>query len=110
MVYFTELFVWLKVRFCYAYKYELLHSAGLKPVYVFDGKPPTMKSHELVKRKEAREKAQEDLEEAKEAGTAVEVCLSKFYRTSWNCYPRSINKRDDWSKLQKNMLRAAKDF
>jgi len=47
--------------------------AGLKPVYVFDGKPPTMKSHELVKRKEAREKAQEDLEEAKEAGTAVEV-------------------------------------
>ena len=32
-----------------------------------------MKSHELVKRKEAREKAQEDLEEAKEAGTAVEV-------------------------------------
>ena len=41
-----------------------------------------MKSHELVKRKEAREKAQEDLEEAKEAGTAVEVCLSKFYRTS----------------------------
>ena len=54
----------------------LLTSAGLKPVYVFDGKPPTMKSHELVKRKEAREKAQEDLEEAKEAGTAVEVSLS----------------------------------
>jgi len=47
--------------------------AGLKPVYVFDGKPPTMKSHELVKRKEARDKAKEDLEEAKEAGTAVEV-------------------------------------
>ena len=85
MVYFTELFVWLKVRFRYIYKYELLHSAGLKPVYVFDGKPPTMKSHELVKRKEAREKAQEDLEEAKEAGTAVEVCLSKFYCKSWNC-------------------------
>ena len=38
-----------------------------------------MKSHELVKRKEAREKAQEDLEEAKEAGTAVEVCLSNFF-------------------------------
>ena len=26
--------------------------AGLKPVYVFDGKPPKMKSHELAKRKE----------------------------------------------------------
>ena len=32
-----------------------------------------MKSHELVKRKEARDKAKEDLEEAKETGTAVEV-------------------------------------
>ena len=32
-----------------------------------------MKSHELVKRKEAREKAEKELEEAKEAGTAVEV-------------------------------------
>ena len=47
--------------------------AGLKPVYVFDGKPPTMKSHELEKRREARAKAQEELEEAKEAGTATEV-------------------------------------
>jgi len=47
--------------------------AGLKPVYVFDGKPPKMKSHELAKRKEARDKAKEDLEEAKEVGTATEV-------------------------------------
>lgn len=46
---------------------------GLKPVYVFDGKPPKMKSHELEKRKEHREKAQEDLEEAKEVGTTAEV-------------------------------------
>ena len=78
MVYFTELFVWSKVSFEATHtKYWLFHSGGLKPVYVFDGKPPTMKSHELVKRKEAREKAQEDLEEAKEAGTAVEVCLEE---------------------------------
>ena len=46
---------------------------GLKPVYVFDGKPPKMKSHELEKRKEHREKAQVDLEEAKEVGTTAEV-------------------------------------
>ena len=70
-----------------------------------------MKSHELVKRKEAREKAQEDLEEAKEAGTAVEVCLSNFSLSkSCNCFHRSINKRGDWSKLQKSMYQTVKDF
>jgi len=68
-----------------------------------------MKSHELVKRKEAREKAQEDLEEAKEAGTAVEVCLSKFVKLC-NCFRRSINKRGDWLKLQKNMYQTVKGF
>lgn len=46
---------------------------GLKPVYVFDGKPPKMKSHELEKRKENREKAKEELEEAKEVGTNEEI-------------------------------------
>lgn len=46
---------------------------GLKPVYVFDGKPPEMKSHELKKRAEGREKAKEELEEAKETGTAQEI-------------------------------------
>jgi len=47
--------------------------AGLKPVYVFDGKPPQMKSHELQKRKEMRAKAADDLEEAKETGTAADI-------------------------------------
>ena len=47
--------------------------AGLKPVYVFDGKPPQMKSHELQKRKEARAKAADDLEEAKETGTSADI-------------------------------------
>merc|ERR1712002_422801 len=46
---------------------------GLKPVYVFDGKPPKMKSHELEKRREHREKAQDELEEAKEVGTKDEI-------------------------------------
>jgi len=46
---------------------------GLKPVYVFDGKPPEMKSHELKKRAVGREKAKEELEEAKETGTAQEI-------------------------------------
>jgi flap endonuclease-1 len=41
---------------------------GIKPVYVFDGKPPEMKSGELSKRAEKREEAQKSLEKAEEAG------------------------------------------
>ena len=47
--------------------------AGIKPVYVFDGKPPTLKNGELAKRKAMKEKAQADLEAAKEAGNAEDI-------------------------------------
>lgn len=46
---------------------------GIKPVYVFDGKPPTMKAGELEKRKEKREGAQIALDKAKEEGNLEEV-------------------------------------
>jgi len=46
---------------------------GIKPVYVFDGKPPQMKAGELEKRTEKREKAQADLDKAKEEGNLEEV-------------------------------------
>ncbi|KAI8063515.1 flap endonuclease 1 [Gongronella butleri] len=46
---------------------------GIKPVYVFDGKPPKMKSHELTKRKARKEDALEKLEAAKEEGTAEDM-------------------------------------
>jgi len=39
---------------------------GIRPVYVFDGKPPNIKSHELTKRREKREAAKIALENAKE--------------------------------------------
>ena len=55
---------------------------GLKPVYVFDGKPPKMKSHELEKRKAGRAKATVDLEEAKEVGTTEEVNIGAYF-TDW---------------------------
>lgn len=45
---------------------------GIKPVYVFDGKPPDIKSHELVKRREKREKAELALKNAKEEGNIEE--------------------------------------
>lgn len=46
---------------------------GIKPVYVFDGKPPTMKSGELDKRMAKRADAEAALEKAKEEGNEEEV-------------------------------------
>lgn len=51
---------------------------GIKPVYVFDGKPPHMKSGELAKRKERREEAQKGLSQAEETGDAES--MEKFSR------------------------------
>lgn len=51
---------------------------GIKPVYVFDGKPPEMKSGELSKRAERREEAQKALDQATEAGNAAD--MDKFNR------------------------------
>ncbi|CAG8475473.1 16065_t:CDS:2 [Cetraspora pellucida] len=48
---------------------------GIKPCYVFDGKPPTLKSGELAKRLERKKEANKKLEEAQEAGLSS---LSKF--------------------------------
>mmetsp|Transcript_5623 Transcript_5623/g.7174 ORF Transcript_5623/g.7174 Transcript_5623/m.7174 type:complete len:451 (-) Transcript_5623:214-1566(-) len=45
---------------------------GVRPVFVFDGKPPNIKSHELTKRKEKRAKAIAELEKAKEEGNIEE--------------------------------------
>lgn len=43
---------------------------GIKPVYVFDGKPPDLKAHQLDKRKERRDEAEKELQKATEAGKA----------------------------------------
>lgn len=51
---------------------------GIKPLYVFDGAPPKLKSGELAKRFQRKSEAQEMHEEAKETGTAEEV--EKFSR------------------------------
>lgn len=47
--------------------------AGIKPVYVFDGKPPQMKGGELAKRKDKREEAEAALKAAREAGDQEEI-------------------------------------
>ncbi|KAI0632213.1 PIN domain-like protein [Trametes polyzona] len=51
---------------------------GIKPAYVFDGKPPELKAGVLSKRFERREEAKEEGEEAKETGTAED--LDRFSR------------------------------
>lgn len=51
---------------------------GIKPLYVFDGAPPKLKSGELAKRIARKTEAHEQHEEAKETGTAEEV--EKFSR------------------------------
>ncbi|KAK9452768.1 PIN domain-like protein [Dipodascopsis uninucleata] len=51
---------------------------GIKPVYVFDGHPPKLKSGELAKRYVRREEALKGLEDAKEIGDTEQ--LDKFAR------------------------------
>lgn len=44
-----------------------LLQAGVKPIYVFDGKPPNMKGGELAKRTAKRKEAEEKLKKAQES-------------------------------------------
>ncbi|KAH9969899.1 PIN domain-like protein [Russula dissimulans] len=46
---------------------------GIKPAYIFDGKPPELKAGVLAKRLERREEAKAEGEEAKETGTTEDV-------------------------------------
>jgi len=49
---------------------------GIKPVYVFDGKPPDLKLLELAKRREKREEATVNLAKAHESGDSEQVLKS----------------------------------
>jgi flap endonuclease-1 len=46
---------------------------GIKPVFVFDGKPPEFKSGELAKRRKKKKEAEEKLNEAKETGQTEDI-------------------------------------
>ncbi|HEX9908079.1 MAG TPA: flap endonuclease-1 [Thermoplasmata archaeon] len=54
---------------------------GIKPVYVFDGKPPELKKKTLEARRAAREQAEKDWKKAVEEGD-LKKALSKATRTS----------------------------
>ena len=46
---------------------------GIKPVYVFDGKPPGLKSGELAAREQKKQQAEVELAAALESGDAEEI-------------------------------------
>lgn len=46
---------------------------GIRPVYVFDGRPPTLKSGELAKRSRKAKEAKSELGEARDEGNAEEA-------------------------------------
>ena len=60
------------------YRTIRLVEQGIKPVYVFDGKPPNLKGGELAKRAERRDEAQKLLQAAEEAGNVED--MEKFNR------------------------------
>ena len=56
----------------FIYKSLLMLESGIKPVWVFDGLPPEQKRKELMRRKAAKQAAQNQAEEAKELGDIIE--------------------------------------
>ena len=50
---------------------------SIKPVYVFDGKPPILKGSELDKRLARRDEATKSADAIRETGTAEEIANSK---------------------------------
>ena len=55
--------------------------AGIKPVFVFDGKAPTMKSGELAKRKERQKAAEAELVKLQQEGGSAEDIERQEKRT-----------------------------
>ncbi|MEW5307570.1 MAG: hypothetical protein WDW36_009958 [Sanguina aurantia] len=55
------------------YRTARMLEAGIKPAYVFDGKPPQLKADQLAERKEKRTGAEESLKAAVEANDAEAI-------------------------------------
>ncbi|MFB6282658.1 MAG: flap endonuclease-1 [Halobacteria archaeon] len=55
------------------YKTANLYEDGVKPFYVFDGKPPDLKSDTVEKRRERTSEAEESYKEAKKKGDEAEM-------------------------------------
>ena len=62
---------------------------GIKPVYVFDGKPPGLKSGELAAREEKKQQAELELAAALESGDAEEIRKASHRSVSRLAPPRA---------------------
>jgi flap endonuclease-1 len=63
------------------YRSGALLELGIRPVYVFDGKPPELKKKTIEERRAAKEQAEKEWKEALEAGD-MRLALPKATRTS----------------------------
>jgi flap endonuclease-1 len=63
------------------YRTIRMMEAGIKPVFVFDGKPPTMKGGQLAKRKERQQAAEAELVKLQEEGGSAEDIERQQKRT-----------------------------
>lgn len=64
------------------YRTASLAEAGIRPVYVFDGKPPELKRATIEERKERKVKAEAEYQEALEEGDTARA-LTKAQQTSY---------------------------
>jgi len=71
---------------------------GIKPVFVFDGKPPQLKSGELAKRTKKREEAEESKKDAVESGD--QEAMAKFAKRTVRVTQKH---NDDCKKLLRLM-------
>lgn len=78
---------------------------GIKPVYVFDGKPPDMKSGELAKRTERREEAQKSLQKATELGKSLNW-FSILFDFKCNHF---VGDTADMEKFNRRLVKVTKD-
>ncbi|MHC1564894.1 MAG: flap endonuclease-1 [Candidatus Syntropharchaeales archaeon] len=62
------------------YRFTNLIEAGIKPIFVFDGKPPDLKARTIEKRREIRNTAKEKWDDAKKRGD--EEAAMKFAKGS----------------------------
>lgn len=72
---------------------------GIRPVYVFDGKPPEIKKGELFERAEKKKQAEAELQAAVEAGDSEAIkkaAVSTLYRLP--CKP-IVYRHKGWAPL-----------
>ena len=71
--------------------------AGIRPIYIFDGKPPEMKAQTIEKRREIRSRAFEKWELAKERGDVEEAL--KYATASAQISPEIIEEAKELLRL-----------